>query len=223
MKSNNTGSGKDPYKRFSKWYDSIFEPLNSGLRAIGMKMFPPQAGMKVLDIGCGTGAHLKLYQNAGCEVYGVDASPSMFGQAKEKLGEEANLHFGDASNMPYPDNQFDLITSSTVLHEMAAAVRSNVLKEAKRVLKKDGHILLIDFHSGPLKPLKGWFYKIIITIAEISAGREHFKNYRQFMRSGGLDALIEKHGLIIEQRKILSGGNMVIYILQKNKEDENEK
>ncbi|NIV98166.1 methyltransferase domain-containing protein, partial [Candidatus Saccharibacteria bacterium] len=156
---------KDPYKRFSGWYDTIFEPLNSGLRAIGMKMFPAQAGMKVLDIGCGTGAHLRLYQNAGCEVFGIDTSPSMFEQANEKLGEEANLHFGDASNMPYPDNQFDLIVSSTVLHEMPPEVRSDVLEEAKRVLRKGGHILLIDFHTGPFKPLKGWFYKSIITIA----------------------------------------------------------
>jgi len=206
---------KDPYKRFSGWYDTIFEPLNSGLRAIGMKLFPPQPGMKVLDIGCGTGAHLKLYQKAGCEVYGIDTSPSMFEQAKEKLGEDANLHFGDASNMPYPDNHFDLITSSTVLHEMPSEVRSNVLEEAKRVLKTDGHILLIDFHTGPFKPLKGWFYKGIITIAEIVAGREHFRNYRQFMRTGGLSKLIEKHGLKVEQQKILSGGNMVIYLLQK--------
>ena len=214
MKSNNSDSIKDPYKRFSGWYDTIFEPLNSGLRAIGMKIFPTQPGMKVLDIGCGTGAHLKLYHNAGCEVFGIDTSPSMFDQAKEKLGETANLHFGDASNMPYPDDQFDLIISSTVLHEMPAEVRSEVLNEAKRVLKKDGHILLIDFHTGPFKPLKGWFYKSIITIAEISAGREHFKNYRQFMRTGGLATLIDKHGLTVVKERILSGGNMVIYLLQ---------
>jgi demethylmenaquinone methyltransferase/2-methoxy-6-polyprenyl-1,4-benzoquinol methylase len=138
----------------------------------------------------------------------------MFEQAKAKLGEDANLHFGDASNMPYPDNHFNLITSSTVLHEMPAEVRSNVLEEAKRVLKDNGHILLIDFHTGPFKPLKGWFYKGIITIAEISAGREHFKNYRQFMRTGGLKTLLDKHRLTIEKQKILSGGNMVIYLLQ---------
>lgn len=204
---------KDPYKRFSGWYDTIFEPLNSGLRAIGMKIFPPQSGMKVLDIGCGTGIHLKLYQNAGCDVYGIDTSPSMFEQAKAKLGVDANLHFGDASKMPYPDNQFDLITTSTVLHEMPPEVRSNVFEETKRVLKRDGHFLIIDFHTGPFKPLKGWFYKGIITIAEISAGRKHFKNYRQFMRTGGLATLIEKHGLTIEKQKILSGGNMVIYLL----------
>ena len=204
---------KDPYKRFAGSYDTIFEPLNSGLRSIGLKMLPPNPGMKVLDIGCGTGAHLKLYQKAGCEIYGIDTSPSMFEQAKQKLGEDANLHFGDASKMPYPDSQFDLITSSTVLHEMPPEVRSNVLGEAKRVLKKNGHILLIDFHTGPFKPLKGWFYKSIITIAEISAGREHFRNYRQFMKTGGLSTLIEKHRLIVVKEKILSGGNMVICLL----------
>ena len=38
------------------------------LRQIGLKMYPPQEGMQVLDIGCGTGVHLKMYQEKGCQV-----------------------------------------------------------------------------------------------------------------------------------------------------------
>jgi len=53
---------KDQYKNIANWYDRIFESLNSGLRNIGMKMYPIKAGMNVLDIGCGTGAFLRMYQ-----------------------------------------------------------------------------------------------------------------------------------------------------------------
>ena len=63
---------KDQYKNIANWYDRIFEPLNSGLRNIGMKMYPAKTGMDVLDIGCGTGAHLKLYQKENCNIYGID-------------------------------------------------------------------------------------------------------------------------------------------------------
>lgn len=38
----------DPYKRIAKFYDKLFGPLNSGLRGIGMKMYPPREGMSVL-------------------------------------------------------------------------------------------------------------------------------------------------------------------------------
>ena len=205
----------DPYRRIAKLYDSLFEPLNKGLRAIGMKMFPPKQSMLVLDVGCGTGIHLERYQKAGCQVFGIDLSPSMLQVARNRLGVDANLHMGDASNMPYSDNKFDLIIMSTVLHEMPSAVRSAVIYESKRTLKEDGRILLIDFHPGPIQPLKGWINKSIISFAEIAAGREHFKNYRNFMATKGLPALISIHGLSVAQEKIVSGGNIALFLLGK--------
>jgi ubiquinone/menaquinone biosynthesis C-methylase UbiE len=206
---------KDPYKRIAPWYNRIFEPLNSGLRTIGIKMFPPDAGMQVLDIGCGTGIHLSLYQKRDCKVYGIDTSPAMMQIARTTLGEKADLHLGDASQMPYQDDQFDLVISATVLHEMPEVVRFAVLSEAKRTLKEQGRMLLIDFHPGPYKPLKGWFYKSIITAAEVGAGREHFRNYRHFIRNGGISPLIEQYDLLIDQKKIVSGGNIALYLLKK--------
>ncbi len=203
----------DPYKRIAKLYDSLFEPLNKGLRAIGMKMFPSKDGMLVLDVGCGTGVHLERYQKTGCQVFGIDLSPSMLQVARNRLGVSANLCMGDASNLPYSDNKFDLIIMSTVLHEMPSAVQSAVINESKRTLKEDGRILLIDFHPGPIQPIKGWINKSIITLAEIAAGREHFKNYRNFMANKGLPALISTHGLSVEQEKIVSGGNIALFLL----------
>jgi len=203
----------DPYKRVAQIYDRIFEPLNSGLRALGVKMFPPYEGMTVLDVGCGTGIHLERYQKAGCDVYGIDLSPAMLEVARKRLGKDANIQMGDASKMPYPDKEFDLIIMSTVLHQMPRNVRSAVINETKRVLKENGRILLIDFHPGPIQPLKGWLYKSIITLAEVSAGREHFKNYRDFMANKGLPGLISSHGLTVDKERIVSGGNIALLLL----------
>ena len=188
--------------------------MNSGLRAIGIKMLPPKSGMKVLDIGCGTGAHLVHYQKVLCQVSGVDTSPSMLERARLKLGERADLRQVNASTLPFPDNHFDIILLSTVLHEMPPDLRKYVLLEAHRVLKESGRILIIDFHPGPLKPIKGWVYKIIINIAEFVAGREHFKNSRQYLASGGIPALIDDCKLKIENYKIVSGGNFGIFIIK---------
>jgi ubiquinone/menaquinone biosynthesis C-methylase UbiE len=203
----------DPYKNIAGIYDRVFEPLNRGLRAIGMKMFPPKEGMHVLDVGCGTGIHLQLYQRSGCIVYGIDLSPSMLQVARRRLGDGANLYLGDASRMPYQEEEFDLIIISTVLHEMPPRVRDAVIDESKRICKQDGRILLIDFHPGPIRPLKGWINKAIILMAELAAGREHFRNYRDFISKQGLTGLISTHGLPVEMEKIVAGGNMALYLL----------
>jgi ubiquinone/menaquinone biosynthesis C-methylase UbiE len=205
---------EDPYKKVAKLYDTLFEPFNSGLRAIGLKMFPPREGMIVLDVGCGTGVHLELYQKAGCKVYGIDQSPSMLRVARNRLGKSANLYVGDASNMPYQDKKFDLVILCTVLHEMTRAVRSAVTNESKRILREEGRILLIDFHPGPIRPIKGWIYKSIIALVEFAAGREHFKNYRDFIANKGLPELISTHGLFVDNEKIVSSGNFALFLLR---------
>lgn len=205
---------RDQYKKIANWYDMIFEPLNSGLRKIGMKLYPPKDGMNVLDIGCGTGAHLKLYQDESCNVFGIDMSAAMLKVARTKLGDSADLRLGNASKTTYSENKFDIIIVSTVLHEMDHQARINVIKEVKRILKKDGRVLLIDFHSGTTKNMKGLFSKVIITISEIVAGRTHYKNYRNFMKNGCLPNLITSTRLIIEDYKIVSGGNFGIYLLK---------
>jgi len=204
----------DPYKKIAKLYDTLLGPLTSGLRALGMKMFPPREGMAVLDVGCGTGIHLELYQKAGCNVSGIDQSPSMLQVARNRLGESADLYMGDASNMPYPDKKFDLIIFSTVLHEMPREVRAAVINEAKRTLKEEGRILLIDFHPGPVRPLKGWLYKSLITFVEFAGGREHFKNYRDFIANKGLPAIASAHSLSVDKEKIVSGGNIALFLLR---------
>jgi ubiquinone/menaquinone biosynthesis C-methylase UbiE len=113
------------------------------------------------------------------------------------------------------DQYFDLIICSLILHEVSEVVRIEILKEAKRILQNDGRILLIDYHPGPIKKFKGIYSKLIITFFEFLAGGEHYKNYNQFIKNGGLPSLIEKLGLKIENQKIVSGGNFGIFILRK--------
>ena len=205
---------KDPYKNIANWYDTILEPFNNGLRRIGLKMFPMSEGMNVLDIGCGTGTHLKLYQEKGCHIFGIDLSEAMLKVARKKLGTNAHLEYCDATKTPFPDQFFDLIYTMTVLHEMDEEVRIGVLKEARRIVKSDGRILLIDFHNAPLRNLKGIISKIIISFFEFAAGKRHFKNYRHFIKNGALPRLIAEHDLEIEDHKILSGGTLAIFLLK---------
>jgi ubiquinone/menaquinone biosynthesis C-methylase UbiE len=204
----------DAYRWVARWYDRLFEPMNSGLRSIGLKILPPREGMAVLDVGCGTGAQLGLYQRRGCAVSGIDQSPAMLQIARKRLGGGAGLYLGDATEMPFSSGSFDLAIFSLVLHEMNQATLASIIDETKRVLNDDGCILVTDYHPGPARPLKGWFVRAVILISELAAGRRHFRCYREFIALKGLPHLASQHRLAVEMQRIVAGGNLGIYLLR---------
>lgn len=205
---------KDPYRTSAAHYDRFIGPITHALRLNGMKLYPPKPEMKVLEVGCGTGSNLMLYREAGCSVYGIDVSPSMLGIARTKLGEDATLQLGDASTMQYQDSFFDVVIAMFVFHEMASEIRPLVMREMIRVTKRDGRVLMIDFHPGPIRFPMGWIYKGFILFLERVAGAEHFSNYREFLSLKGVPGLIENQELIVDRRKIVSAGNIAFFLLK---------
>lgn len=201
---------RDPYARIAPWYDRVLEPMNAPLRAISLKMHEPLRGMKVLDVGCGTGTGLEPYLDAGCQAFGIDASRAMLNQAQRRLGDRADLRLGDAATMPYDDDMFDVVRASMFLHELAPDLRSTVVSEIARVLKPNGHAVVIDFASSELTA-KGRAIRTVSMVVERVAGKEHHRNCRSFLSSGGVPALSAR--LKVDHSKIVGGGNMGIYIL----------
>ncbi|MGB8492741.1 MAG: methyltransferase domain-containing protein [Bacteroidales bacterium] len=204
---------KDPYRIIAKKYDRVFGRMVEGLRIAGLRIVRPSGGMNILDVGCGTGRFLGLFHRYGCNLYGLDQSPSMLDVAKGRLGDTARLEYGNAISMPYENRKFDLIISMLTLHEMSQQTRLKVISEMKRVLKNDGRMLLIDYQPGPYKTLQGWLYKVIIFLSELGAGREHFSNYRQFLSQKGLSALAALNELEIVKQNVLAGGTFAVLVL----------
>jgi ubiquinone/menaquinone biosynthesis C-methylase UbiE len=85
-----------------------------------------------------------------------------------------------------------------------------------RVLKKDGRILIIDYHPSALIFPKGWMHKSVIFFFETMAGLEHFNNFRNFIATNGIPGLVETRNLNIEKSKIVSSGNLGIFVLSRN-------
>lgn len=90
---------------------------------------------KILDIGCGKGFFLydllKLKPNS--EVVGIDISKYAIKNAKKEI--KNKLVFGNATNLPWEDNYFDLVVSITTLHNLYAFDLEKALKEMERVGK----------------------------------------------------------------------------------------
>ncbi len=108
---------------------------------------------KVLDLGCGNGRFSEFLKEA--DYTGVDNSPELIKEAKEKYPHLKFLE-ADAFNLPFSENSFDFVFSIAVLHHIPSKeLRIKFLKEAKRVLKKEGKLIITvwKFHMRKEKRL----------------------------------------------------------------------
>jgi demethylmenaquinone methyltransferase/2-methoxy-6-polyprenyl-1,4-benzoquinol methylase len=205
-------STPDPYRRIAPVYDRLIEPMQSGVRRVARRVLPPQAGWRVLDVGCGTGAALAEYLEAGCTVTGVDVSRAMLDRAAARLGDGAELRLTDGGALPFEADSFDVTTTSMVLHEVPASEREPLVREMARVTRADGRLLLIDFRFGSLRGWRGPVLRGLTAAIERVVG--HYSSYRSFKRSGGIPSLVTEAGLEVEREKIVAGGNLAIYVVE---------
>lgn len=205
--------GDDRYRTISRFYDAVVEPTTAPLRRIGLSLHRPRSGMTVLDVGCGTGTHLGMYAAEGCAVSGIDLSPSMLDRARRRLGLEADLRLADATAMPFASDTFDLVLASMIVHELDPTIRSAAVAEMARVLKDSGRALVIDYAVGD-RNLKGKVARSVSTIVERTAGKDHFRNFRQFSKTTGIPAQFAAHNFVLDSQRIVSGGNIGVFFLK---------
>lgn len=100
--------------------------------------------MSILDVGCGTGKMLELLvkKYADVQACGIDLSEKMVSTAADILGSNGQLVVGDAGEIPWPDNSFDLLLCNASFHHYPKPLKS--LAEAKRVLKPRGRLIIAD-------------------------------------------------------------------------------
>jgi ubiquinone/menaquinone biosynthesis C-methylase UbiE len=134
---------------FSRWapiYD-VFELFLSDVRKEMTRTINP-AGKSILDIATGTGSLAIELSNTANKVVGIDLSSKMLEVAEKKRKNE-NLSFllMDASKMEFKDGEFDAVTISLGLHDMPSEIRSKVVEEARRVLKEDGKLYILEYNA----------------------------------------------------------------------------
>ncbi|MDE6055306.1 MAG: class I SAM-dependent methyltransferase [Lachnospiraceae bacterium] len=106
-----------------------------------------QPEQKVLDVGCGM-AHL-LYELTqavpGIKVAGIDISRYALEHAKPEV--RSMLQYGQAQNLPFEDNEFDLVVSLATLHNLKVFDLKKALQEIGRVSKKNSYIMVESFRN----------------------------------------------------------------------------
>jgi len=116
---------------------------------------------RVLDVACGTGLLLKqlFAQVPDIEVYGLDASADMLAQARAALQDQPHVQLecvqigtDMASNLPYAQENFDLITCTNALHDMPEVMA--LLAGLGKLLAPGGQLVVEDF--APREPRLFW-------------------------------------------------------------------
>lgn len=114
-------------------------------------MLPINRNWKVLDVGCGNGASLAQFLafefTPSC-LYGIDVIPERVQEGKERYP-NLNLICGDASQMDYESNSFNIVMESMIfLQMMDNALIQKIANEMLRVVEPSGYIILTDWRYG---------------------------------------------------------------------------
>jgi ubiquinone/menaquinone biosynthesis C-methylase UbiE len=143
-------------------YDSYMKKVTFGreraLREETVNLALVKPGDCVLEVGCGTGTlTLAAKRKAGAsgKVFGIDIIPGMieFSQRKAaQANEDITFRSGSIDDIPFPDNQFDVVMCSFMIFHMSEMTRQKGIAEIHRVLKPQGRLLVLDM-ALPTQPL----------------------------------------------------------------------
>ena len=115
------------------------------------RCLPEEPGIKILDLGCGTGLELKEYFeiNPTAKVTGIDLSPEMLNALREKFPhKEMNLILGSYFDVPFGENEFDCAMSVESLHHFSKEEKVPLYKKLRAALKDGGYFILTDYFAA---------------------------------------------------------------------------
>ncbi len=173
------------YNIFSHFYDLFIRLHSHKYREETRKFLVDSAQLgnkkqpKVLDVCCGTGSVILSFavQFPDILAIGYDFSYGMLIKAYQKdLSHRVILIEGDAANLSFVDDYFDVVCCSHALYELKGQFRKNALLEMKRVVKPNGLVLIME-HEIPSK----LFIKILFYIRMFVIG---LTNSREFLKQG---------------------------------------
>jgi demethylmenaquinone methyltransferase/2-methoxy-6-polyprenyl-1,4-benzoquinol methylase len=162
----------DLFARIARRYDFLNDLQSFGLhrawkrRVVQLAQIKP--GDRALDLCCGTGDITFALAKNGAQATGLDFSAEMLQVAKNKTGnrkpETGNPKFlqGDAQQIPFPENSFDILTVGYGLRNLTSWERG--LDEMFRVARPGARLIVLDFG----KPANALWRAIYFTHLQLS-------------------------------------------------------
>lgn len=170
----------------AKIYDPLLYFALKNIRQDIIRLIPDRDA-RILDLCCGTGDQLKKLSDAGfSNLTGVDLSADML-KVAGKGNKISTLITCDVQHTGLPGESFDIIIISFAVHEKPAGVQTKMMAETRRLLAPGGQLILVDFSLDDQAKMTG---KIAVDMIERLAGREHYRNFKAYVRNGGMPPVV---------------------------------
>lgn len=172
------------------FYDKLIAPNQDRIFGEIKKLIDPNS--TVIDVGCGTGRFSFTISEKASKVVGIDLSSKNILTANQTLQKNPNnkisfLHT-NLANFVSQNHHYDYAVMTYVIHEVNPEERIKLLAEMSQVADR---IIIGDY----LVPIGNGFWSVLNEVVEFAAGKDHYKNFKNFVANNGLYNLAAKAGL----------------------------
>ncbi|MEH2308660.1 class I SAM-dependent methyltransferase [Nostoc sp.] len=192
--------------RYQWLYDGIsrLAALSVGgearFRQLALQALTIHSDTQILDLCCGSGQTTQVLVKISQNVTGLDASPKSLQRARLNVPEASYVE-AFAEEMPFADNQFDVVHTSVALHEMQSQQLRKIINEVYRVLKPGGVFTLVDFHA-PTNPIFWPGISLFLLLFETETAWQLLKT--------DLAGLLTETGFDVSKPILYAGGSLQV-------------
>ncbi len=137
------------YPAAPRWFNRFYAYFQhrSVTRMLGGESF---AGVRALDVGCGSGRWSRWLRDRGAQVTGIDPTAAML-ETAERLSPGVEFRRMSATDIDLPDESVDFVLSVTVIQHLQPEEQVKAAASMCRVLKPGGRLFLLDLidHNDP--------------------------------------------------------------------------
>ncbi len=189
----------DLYRKIAPKYDLWARLTETRARDRCLELASIQDGESVLEVAVGTGLAFEqiLKTNPSGRNEGIDITEAMLNRARARAAksgtENYRLSIGDAYDIEFPDDQFDVLINNYMFDLLPEKDFGTVLSEFRRVLRPGGRLVLVNMTTG-----ERWYNRIWEHIYRINPA------WLGGCRGVQLLPRIEEHGFINAKREYIS-------------------